>query len=159
MVRLRCTQRVHKRFGLEPSLEAAVSTTLLGDWHAHLLNAGRSRCVSERALLPVIVPARKATFPGSLSSSLRAVLAELGIPSAEIEREIVEMAQKRVGRTRSRQVLGVMNDFAIAAKLFLRGDTGPIEVALKFARTPSKPLDYESPERIVRSLFASQRAS
>jgi hypothetical protein len=162
MVRLRCTSRVLKRFGLEPGPEAGASTTLLGDWYANLLNAGRSRwvlCVSERALLPVIVPARKATFPGSLSSSLRAVLAGLGIPSAEMEREIAEMARMEVGRTRSRQVLGVMNDFAVAAKLFLRDDTGPIEVALRVAHTPSKPLDHESPERIVRSLFASHRAS
>ena len=54
MVRLRCTLRVLKRFGLEPGPEAAASTTLLGDWYANLLNAGRSRwvlCVSERALL------------------------------------------------------------------------------------------------------------
>ncbi len=162
MVRLRCTLRVLKRFGLEPRPEAATSTTLLGDWYANLLNAGRSRwvlCVSERALLPVIVPARKATFPGPLPSSLRTVLAGLGIRAAEIEREIAEMAQIGIDRTRSRQVLGVMNDFAVAAELFLRDDTGPIEVALRVAHTPSKPLDYESPDRIARSLFASHRAS
>ncbi len=162
MVRLRCTHRVRKRFGLEPDPEAAASTTLLGDWYANLLNAGRSRwvlCVSERALLPAIVPARKATFPESLSSSLRAVLAGIGIPSAEVEREIGEMAQIGIDRTRSRQVLGVMNDFAFAAELFLRDDIAPIEVALRVAQTPSKPLGYESPERTVRSLFASHRAS
>ena len=162
VVRLRCTQRVLKRFGLEPGPEAAASTTLLGDWYANLLNAGRSRwvlCVSERALLPVIVPARKAAFPGSLSNSLRAVLAGLGIPSDSIERESAEMARIEVGRTRSRQVLGVMNDFAIAAEIFLRDGVDPIEVALKVAQTPSKPLDYESPDRIVRGLFASHRAS
>ena len=162
VVRLRCTQRILKRFGLEPGSEAPPSTTLLGDWYANLLNAGRSRwvlCVSERALFPVIVPARKAAFPGSLSSSLRAVLAELGIPSDSIERESAEMARMQVDRTRSRQVLGVMNDFAIAAEIFLRAGADPIEVALKVAQTPSKPLDYESPDRIVRSLFASHRAS
>ena len=148
MVRLRCTLRVLKRFGLELGPEAAASTTLLGDWYANLLNAGRSRwvlCVSERALLPVIVPARKATFPESLPSSLQAVLAGLGIPPAEIEGEIVEMARIEVHRTRSRQVLGVMNDFAVAAEIFLRDGTRPIEAALKIAQTPSKPLDYESP--------------
>ena len=125
-------QHVLKPFDRELGAGASTSTTLLGDWYVNLLNAGRFRwvlCVSERALLPVIVPARKATFPGSLSSSLRAVFSGLGIPSEEIEREIAEMAQMGFDRTRSRQVLGVMNDFAVAAELFLRDGIGPIEVA------------------------------
>ena len=161
MVRLRCTQRVLRRFGLESCPEEAASTTLLGDWYANLLNVGRARwvlCVSERALLPIIVPARKAAFPDSLVSSLGMVLEGLGIPSSQIEGEIAEMDPIEVHRTRSRQVLGVMNDFSILAELFLRDGTDPIEVALRVAQTPSRPLDYKSPGRITRSLFASHGA-
>ena len=64
-----------------------------------------------------------------------------------------------VDRTRSRQVLGVMNDFSVAAEIFLRDDTVPVEVALRVAQKLSKPLGYESPVRITRSLFASHRAN
>jgi hypothetical protein len=161
MVRVRCTQRVLDRFGLKPSPASAPSTTLLGDWYANLLNAGRSRwvlCVSERTLLPVILPARKATFPSALPTSLRAVLEGLGDSPVDIDREVSEMERVEIDRTRSRRVLGVMNDFSLAAEIWLRDGVGPLAVALKVAETPSKPLNYDSPERVTRSLFASHLA-
>ena len=161
MVRLRCTQRVLDRFGLKPSPGAASSTTLLGDWYANLLNVGRARwvlCVSERSLLPVIVPARKADFPSTLPTTLRAVLVGLGVSLSAIDREAREMEPIEVDTTRSRRVLGVMNDFAMLAEIWLREGVSPLNVAHKVAEMPSKPLDYDSPERVTQRLFASHLA-
>ncbi len=161
MVRLRCTQRVLDRFDLKPSPVVAYSTTLLGDWYANLLNVGRARwvlCVSERALLPVILPARKVDFPSTLSTSLQAVLAGLGVPPPAINPEVGEMELIEVDRTRSRRVLGVMNDFSILAGVWLHDGAAPVDAALKVAESPTKPLDYDSPGRVTRSLFASHLA-
>ena len=66
MLVLRCTQRVLRRFQLKPIDSELVSSGVLGDWYANLLNLGSRRyvlCQSERALLPVIVPARNDSFP------------------------------------------------------------------------------------------------
>jgi hypothetical protein len=77
MITFRCTKRVAERFRLQLDDGAPVSTGILGDWYANLLNIGRQRlvlCVSERTLLPVILPARKDSFPGQFGEHLRWVL-------------------------------------------------------------------------------------
>jgi hypothetical protein len=49
------------------------------------------------------------------------------------------------GRTRSRQVLGVMNDFAVQATFCLRDGLSSTETALHVAQAPMKPLGYAAP--------------
>src|SRR5882672_4044257 len=77
VITFRCTKRVVERFRLEPVEEAPASTGILGDWYANLLNVGSQRfvlCVSERTLLPVILPARRDSFPGRFGEHLRPLL-------------------------------------------------------------------------------------
>jgi len=78
VITFRCTKRVVERFRLEPVEEAPASTGILGDWYANLLNVGSQRfvlCVSERTLLPVILPAPqcdgKIPYTRSLTASHR----------------------------------------------------------------------------------------
>jgi hypothetical protein len=69
-------------------------------------------CVSERSLLPVVVAAKDArTLVPRFRNALAELLARLDVSPAAIERERAEMAEGRLGRTASRQVLGTMNDF------------------------------------------------
>jgi hypothetical protein len=160
MVRLRCTKRVLERFRLEPSAELSPSTTKLGDWYANLLNVGRRRwvlCVSERTLLPVLLPARKESFPGGLANAVGELLTALGVPLEMAHDEVREMQAIAVDRTRSRQVLGVMNDFSLSAELALRDGDSPLEVALQVAETPVKPLGYDCPRQLVIELFGAGR--
>jgi hypothetical protein len=160
MVRLRCTKRVLDRFRLEPSAEPSPSTTKLGDWYANLLNVGRQRwvlCVSERTLLPVLLPARKEHFPGGLEDAVGEILAALGTPSDAVHHEVDEMRTIAVDRTRSRQVLGVMNDFSLSAELGLRDGDSPLEVSLQVAETPVKPLGYDCPRQLVSEIFGAGR--
>lgn len=158
MVRIRCTQRVLKRFKLEIGVEPEddSSTTLLGDWYANLLNVERQRwvlCVSERTLLPALVTARNDCFPAQLSRAVGDVLRELGVPGAVVEHEVGEMESVVVGRTRSRSVLGVMNDFAFAIELALRDGCSALEAAVHVSNTPVKPLDYRSPQQVALELL------
>jgi len=160
MVRVRCTKRVLDRFRLEPSAELSPSTTKLGDWYANLLNVGRQRwvlCVSERTLLPALLPARKECFPGGLANAVGELLTALCVSSEVAHDEVREMQAIAVDRTRSRQVLGVMNDFSLSAELALRDGRPPLEVALQVAKTPVKPLGYDCPRQLVSELFGAGR--
>ncbi len=116
MYTLRCTKRVLDRFRLPPNeAEAGESETVLGDWYANLLNVGRKRwvfCVSERSLLPVVVPARSDDSPAGLPAVVAETLACLGVNENARSCEFDAMTRHSIARTRSRSVLGVMTDLA-----------------------------------------------
>ena len=159
MIVFRCTQRLAKRFHVCLTDGVPQSTGLLGDWYANLLNVGRSRlvlCLSERALLPVLLPARQREFPSRFPSYLVPVLEHLGIPRGLIQTEANAASEVVFSRTRSRQVLGALNDFAFVAKAHLAHGESPLGASLKLAEMPSKPIGYESPERVTQSLFATR---
>jgi len=157
MITFRCTKRVIERFRIEPLDDAPASTGILGDWYANLLNVGSQRyvlCTSERTLLPVILPARRESFPGSFGGFLRPVLEHLGVPEVQVAAELDAAKEFAFARTRSRQVLGVMNDFALLAHDVLSQDVGALwEATLFLARTPCSPLGHDFPDRVAKALF------
>lgn len=136
------------------------ATTTLGDWYAHTLNVGRLRllmCTSERSLLTVLVPAKDITaFPERLRLAIGSTLASLGVPEPQIVREQREMRSHRFDRTRSRQVLGSMNDFAFLAETYIRDDGADVDlelVARFINRAPCRPIKYQSPDAATLELF------
>lgn len=161
MTVFRCTQRVVQRFGLSPVDDGVTSSGVLGDWYANLFNVHRSRwvlCQSERSLLPIILPARKEVFPAKFAAALRTVLRELGVGGASIDREVAAARDVAFAKAKSRQVLGAMNDFAYNARVyfsFAQSEDPALEVCLKLAEMPSRPIGFESPDRFTLSLFRS----
>ena len=156
MITFRCTERVRKRFRIHADEREQAPTNRLGDWYANLLNIGRTRwvpCVSERSLLPVLVPARKADFPARFGESLAAVLGKLGVPDAVAAVEVRESLTWQFGKTQSRQVLGSMNDFAFCFPWTFRHTDDPVVAAAAMADTPCSPLGMESPDRVTFSLL------
>lgn len=125
----------------------------LGDWYANLLFTQGSQlilCVSERTLLPVVVAARDgAGFPDRLRAGLRGVLTVLGVAPGAIDSELAVMEDITLGKTRSRQVLGSMNDFAFAIDHYSRQDGSLLDLALWLAETPCSPLKMGSPDRVT----------
>jgi hypothetical protein len=95
------------------------STTRLGDWYANLLFTRRGQfilCVSQRTLLPIIVPARDAkSLLARLRDALPRVLSAIGVNPAVIDHELAEMAEGCFAKTANRTVLGLMNDLALNA--------------------------------------------
>ena len=75
----------------------------------------------------------------------------------------VEATQEvQFARTRSRQVLGVMNDFSFTASYYLshaRSNDPGLETCLKLAEMPSRPIGMEPPDRLTVSLFSSPRVT
>lgn len=161
MITLRCTRKLLAR-GLEMgSGVQPPPTALLGDWYANVLTRKSQHlvvCVSERTLLPVILPAKDAkSLPRRLSEGVCVILGHLGIDAAAIERERAEMGAVQVGRTASRSVLGSLNDFMFQLQvgLDMRPERSLVEQALWLAKTPCKPLEHASPDRATQALFAS----
>ena len=161
MFTIRCTRVLLDRLDVGPLPADAVEPgTTLGDWYANILNVGRLRllmCTSERSLLTVLLPARDlAGFPIRLRHAVAEVLPTLGISELQVAREVREMSWHQLDRTRSRVVLGSMNDFAFMADVHIRED-GPgvdlSQVARMLNRAPCSPIAYKSPDTFSLELF------
>jgi hypothetical protein len=95
------------------------STTVLGDWYANVLfwRPQVAMFVNASTFVPVLVPLAPAAglvtrFPAVMGE----VLSALGVDPRFVESESMEMSSAALAKTASRQVLGVMNEFAFMAE-------------------------------------------
>lgn len=165
MFTLRCTQRLLARAKPDLARNIFVPTTRLGDWYANLIHVGRLQlvlAVSERSFLPVVLPAAPvATWVPRFRVGVGAMLDALGVPSADIDRELAEMESTAFGRTANRQVTGILVDFAKAIEFYIEGEPSLLAVALKLAQTPCSPFYTTrnvSPDSTTLALFATPSA-
>ena len=98
---LRCTQKLLDRLNATPDSEPAPADTVLGDWYANLIRVVRIQvvlAVSERSLLPIVVPARdsRALFQW-LSEALSPMLTAVDVPTADATAERGAMQHWAVG--------------------------------------------------------------
>ena len=134
------------------------STTRLGDWYASAW-AWRPQValfVSKATLFPLLMPlAPAATLLARFPDGLAQALAAHDVPEAFITQELSRMQEVRLGKTASRSVLGIMNEFTFLAQT-MRGDTTTdlTDLASWLARTPCSPLfkRHGSPDRELRAL-------
>ena len=163
MFTVRCTQKLLRR--LAQSEQSTASTTVLGDWYANVLFSRPHQlvlCVSERSLLPVVLPAKETnTLAPRLSVAVSEVLQRLGVAPTLIEREQIAMRDFAYGRTQNRRVLGSLNDLMFQLSWYIgdRPAKSLLEHSLHLAETPCSPIGYSSPERVTVELFRSARAS
>src|SRR5881396_2641320 len=114
MFTLRCTARLRKRLGTTEDTASAPPSTTLGDWYAHLIFTRPQLvlCVSERTLLPALIPARDGSLlVPRLREAVGHMLRALGIGASVVASEKDAMMNAVIGKTVSRQVLGSLNDF------------------------------------------------
>lgn len=113
---LRCTQKLLDRLNSKPDPEPTPPDTVLGNWYANLIRVGRIRvvlAVSERSLLPLVVPARDSrALVQRLCEALEPILTEIGVSADEAAAECGAMQRWTVGKTANRRVLGSLNDLA-----------------------------------------------
>jgi hypothetical protein len=135
--------------------------TLLGDWYANILFLRPQQivlCISERTLLPLILPAKESVhILDRLKRELPALLSALAIPPVEIEREIEAMQSSGIGPTKDRRVLGSLNElvFLLDHQIRFRPGLTLFEHALRLAETPMSLID-SSPDRATQALFHAQ---
>jgi hypothetical protein len=163
MVVLRCTQKLLIRLKRTAVLAGPESTTRLGDWYGNILRIGRQQhllFISEHSRLPVIIPIREARrleaiFPDAVCAALRTV----GVASDDIADERSRMSTIAFGKTRSRSLLGTLNDFAFMAQYGngQRQEPERPEDLMRFlARTPILPLAGANPIELTRVAFSSR---
>lgn len=164
MFTLRCTQKLLDRLNIKPVAEAGQANTVLGDWYANLVRVGRQQvvlAVSDRTLLPVVVPAKEArALVARLAQALEPVLMSLDLPADEVIAECRAMQQATIGRTANRRVLGSLNELAFQLEGGLLGmlERTLLEHSLWLARTPMKVIDYGAPDQATVAAFTAQRA-
>lgn len=163
MFTLRCTRKPLSRLGASKASKASgvapAPTTRLGDWHANVLYLQKGELVllvNDRSLLPVVVPARPgdlvvATFAEALGATLR----RLGVPEEVVAAEVAEMAEVQLGPTRSRQILGSMNDFDRMFDEELARSTTLVEAALRLADASCGPISMRRPKDVAVELLAA----
>ncbi len=157
MFTIRATQKLLLRAMVSPALTDTAPTTKLRAWYADLLPWRPTHlvlCVSERSLLPIVVPAADIrALPERLAVGLREVLVQLGVPEHEADGEIAEMQDYRYGRTANRKVVGSMNSFEQLMRALVEAKETSLEQSLFLANVPCRPLGWKRPWDVTAALF------
>jgi hypothetical protein len=159
-----CTQKLLDRVNASPDPEPSPPDTVLGDWYANLVRVGRTQvvlAVSERTLLPVVVPAKEGrTLVRRVADAVEPMLVSIGIPAEAVIAERDAMRDVVIAKTASRRVLGSLNDLAFQLQVGLVHfpDRTLQEHSLWLARTPMKLIEYGSPDHATVAAFAAQQA-
>lgn len=157
MFTLRCTRKLLRRLGANPSSEVVEPSTVLGDWYANLLPLRPQQLVlamNERSLLCVLVPAAPI---GSLGERVRAevagLLTDIGVPRGPAAAERAAMESMAIGATASRAVLGCMNDAVFQLSHRRVSGVSLRDLGLQLADNIYSLTDYQKPRRRVLELF------
>jgi len=151
------------RLKAEPEPDVVQPDTALGDWYANLVRAGRTQvvlAVSERTLLPVVLPAKDGrSIVQRLSHELEAVLLSIGVSPDEVAAECSAMQRWVFGKTADRRVLGSLNDLVFQLQVGLADSPErPLQAhSLWLAKTPLKVIDYRAPDQATAAAFATRR--
>jgi hypothetical protein len=139
-------RRTEARFALliaaRHATDADRSTTRLGDWYVDVLfwKPQVALFVSETTLLPVLVPfAPAATLLDRFPVALLACLQAHEVPRRFTDPELAAMQHRRLAKTASHSVLGVMNEFRFLGGIYFHedGETDLLALSLRLAETPA----------------------
>ena len=153
---IRCTQTLLKELGtLKAELvEKAQDPGLLGDWYANLFRVDRRKCIlftNARTLYAFVVPAVRKDMLRALEeffcTHLEENLRAEGFPSGTIRLVLDAHRELQIGKTKSKSVLGSMNDYAKSYKFhvereggFIHSDT--IGINKKLNQMPMSAIEY-----------------
>lgn len=161
MATIRATAKLLKKLRAELADPTPTATNRLGDWYANYLIVGREHLVlftSSVTLLPVLVTLKESrTLVLRFAEALGDVLLSLRVPEDLAREEVAYLSEVAFARTRSRQVLGSMNDFAFMFEYTRpqRLEKTLLDESLWLADTPCSPIGMESPGSRTLELFTS----
>lgn len=161
MITLRCTKKLLQYLGVPRSDSDHPPTAALGDWYANLIPLFNSPplilFVNERSLLSVVLPEDAA---GDIAQHFRrrtlALLRRLDLPAQAVEREAFHIQQIVFGKTKSRRVLGTMNDaaFQVQALVEQKGTSHSLDqMEAALSEIPYSMIDYKYPVHVARELL------
>ena len=165
MVTLCCTKALLKRLSLQPHAPPQPATCALGNWFAKVIYVRAQpivMAVSERAFVPVLFPARslRENLVPAFLQSVQSLLLRIGAAHRTVERELALMTPTLIAPTNSRQVLGVMNDYAFQVRLFprYRPSMSLSEAELHLASGVTGPLPHARPREAALDLLGELHA-
>ena len=142
----------------------SVSTTVLGDWYANIVFERPEQlivCISERTLLPVIVPAKDfKRLPDRIAAATERMLRAIGVSDQDVAEEISAMEQSYFAKTADRRVLGSLTDFVFHVQdgTASRREDTLHERALRLAQMPCAVLQYAYPSESALAAFIAKNA-
>ncbi|MBW2731525.1 MAG: hypothetical protein JRH20_03975 [Deltaproteobacteria bacterium] len=161
MITLRCTKKLQRHLAAKPEPEDKDPTSALGDWYGNVVvpPAGPPMVLvtNERSLLSVLLPHDGDVFT-EFKRHVIALLRRLDIPQASLERETFHLQQIRVGKTKSRQVLGTMNDTALQVQARLAEGMPLEEVEDVLAKVVYSMNNQKYPLDVARELLGGPPA-
>jgi hypothetical protein len=162
MVTLRLTHKLQKLLYVDLTEPLKPTTSKLGDWYANFVPTYSGDLivfVNEKTLLSVAIPIWESDYL-LLLFRLRIgnLLGMIGIQSKVIENELSHYDDIQFGKTRSRRVLGSMNDIAlqyqvIAEMAETKADLSLSKAEYHMSQMPCKPIDYRAPSDVVKELL------
>lgn len=149
---LRCTRTLLKKMNLTPPETEEAATSTLGDWYANLFRIGRRQClifVNEGTLLSFIaygVSLTPKAVTMAFLTRLNYVLIEEGIAPAQSLAICQEYQTVSFSKTRSRSILGSMNDLVRLYDICVQNDGGlgycdMSGITAQINRTPQRNLE------------------
>jgi Domain of unknown function (DUF6933) len=148
-----------KRTGFPTEASVPEPTTALGNWYTNILFFHRRQMllfVSERSRLAVVTPTKETALLAShLMQHLSVLLGRLNAKPEWIDAEIRQMVDVCYAATKSRSVLGTMNDYKFQIESLLAESikVSEIEIALHLSICPAGPLQYRSPDKVTLDLL------
>jgi hypothetical protein len=164
MITLRCTSRLQKYLDIVPATKMKATTAVLGDWYANLIPTVSGDLivfVNEKTLLSVAIPVWEANNLIPLFHlRVTNLLGMIGIPHNKILREIRHYDQIQFSKTKSRSIVGSMNDIAweyqgMAEVATSKKDLSLSEAELRLSEMPCKPINYRFPSEVAKELLES----
>lgn len=144
----------------DPDPESRASTSRLGDLYAHSCIIHRQHvvlAVSERTLLPVVLPATpSSSIVPRLLDATCAMLRAIHVAESAVALERTEMAEVSVARTQNRSVLGSVNDLVRFLDAYLDGRSHH-DAAMHLAEVPFRSLGWSTPRRLTAELFSAPK--
>jgi hypothetical protein len=154
---VRATAKLLKKLKSDAEENPLNSTGVLGDWYCNVAIIQKQHliiCVSQKTLLPIILPAKDpAHFPNRLRSELGEVLAKIGVSKEKIDVELAEMEEVVIAKTASRQILGSMNDFLHILDVMLDHGAPMSQMTWHLGDTPCSPIGMSSPLEETAKVF------
>ena len=164
MITLRSTARAAQALGLQFADDPPPGSSPLGDWYVNLIPTaagGLFLFMNEQTLLMVVVPRGEPRILHTFVARVGNLLSMIGVPNTRIEMEIEHFSEARIGKTRSRSLLGVMNDLAFrcAAEIDRASPKSPVSLSdleLEMANMPQATLGFRTASELALELLQSQ---
>lgn len=160
---LHCTKKTQDRLKVKPSDVLPEPTTRLGNWYCNEFIASRHKYlvfVNERTLLPVVISAKGLKTNADILELFKQRLFKtflfMNLPDDKFMQELLEMDDVVFAKTKSRSIVGSMNDIIAQAKF--SSDYHEIDVDSQamfelLSKIPLKANDYKRSTKLIAELL------